>query len=267
MMGVHKTLLLPLLCLWAPLGSIAVEPACDANKLLNSAFVFIKPHANTHATQNMVKNKLNVAGIEILSEHDISGETIDKDKLIDQHYYAIASKATILPAEEIPVPADRFLSEFGESWETVLSEKRACNAMDACKRFDCTPEELNEAWGQAKKVVKFGGGFYCGLVSVKEQPPLYVFNAFFMTMRGKFVVPGSSIHCYVVQWDPSNMSWANFRNEFLGYVKYNLTGYCTNNNMKTRMPPHKKNADPQIPLRLRKNLFVVPFLTTTRNLD
>lgn len=192
------------------------EAACDATKLLNSAFVFIKPHANTLATQEMVKEKFTGAGIEVLSEHNIDGEKIDKDKLIDQHYYAIASKATILPADEIPVPTDRFEAEFGESWETVLAEKRAANAMEACKRFDCTVQELNEAWLDSKNVVKFGGGFYCGPVSVKGQPPLYVFNAFFMTMRGKFVAPSSSIHCYVVQWDPKNMSWETFRNDFLG---------------------------------------------------
>lgn len=214
--------LLLVLCRLSPLvESVAVEPACDANKLLNSAFVFIKPHANTPATQKLVKEKLMDAGIEILSEHDINAEKIDKEKLIDQHYYAIASKATILPAAEIAVPADKFQSEFGESWATVLREKRAYNAMDACERFGCTVEELNEAWAQSRKVVKLGGGFYCGLVSVRQQPPLYVFNAFFMSMRAKFVAPGSSIHCYVVQWDPSNMSWAVFRNEFLGYVQEN----------------------------------------------
>eukprot|EP00545_Synedropsis_sp_CCMP1620_P011890 CAMPEP_0119004042 /NCGR_PEP_ID=MMETSP1176-20130426/915_1 /TAXON_ID=265551 /ORGANISM="Synedropsis recta cf, Strain CCMP1620" /LENGTH=348 /DNA_ID=CAMNT_0006955703 /DNA_START=8 /DNA_END=1054 /DNA_ORIENTATION=+ len=214
------TLIFHLVLLLATLGCCCVEaapePACEAGKLLNSAFVFVKPHANTLATQQMVKEKFTGAGIAILSEHEIDSETIDKDKLIDQHYYAIASKATILPAEEIPVPLDRFQAEFGESWGTVLAEKRACNAMEACKRFDCTAEELNEAWLESKNVVKFGGGFYCGPVSVKDQQPLYVFNAFFMTMRGKFVAPGSSIHCYVVQWDPSNMSWETFRNEFLG---------------------------------------------------
>jgi hypothetical protein len=201
-------------------GVEAAEPAasCDATKLLNSAFVFVKPHANTLATQQMVTQKFAGAGIEILSEHEIDGGTIDRKQLIDRHYYAIASKATILPADQIPVPLDTFQSEFGESWETVLAEKRACNAMEACARFDCTPQELNDAWLESKNVVKFGGGFYCGPVSVKGQPPLYVFNAFFMTMRGKFVAPGSSIHCYVVQWDPSTMSWETFRNDFLGQV-------------------------------------------------
>ena len=74
----------------------------DSCALKNSAFVFVKPHANTKATQDMVRQKLIEAGIEILSENDISGTTIDEKKLIDQHYYAIASKATILSADKIP---------------------------------------------------------------------------------------------------------------------------------------------------------------------
>ena len=186
--------------------------------LLNSAFVFVKPHANTAATQDMVKSKLTEAGIEILSEQEISGKTIDEGKLIDQHYYAIASKATILSADKIPVPTDKFESEFGETWETVLAEGRAVNAMEACERFGCDADELDTAWGKAEKVVKFGGGFYCGIVSYADKPKLYVFNAFFMSMRSKFVGEGTSIHCYEVQWEPSKLSWEAFRNDLLGYV-------------------------------------------------
>eukprot|EP00604_Paraphysomonas_vestita_P000966 CAMPEP_0174818266 /NCGR_PEP_ID=MMETSP1107-20130205/924_1 /TAXON_ID=36770 /ORGANISM="Paraphysomonas vestita, Strain GFlagA" /LENGTH=147 /DNA_ID=CAMNT_0016029905 /DNA_START=536 /DNA_END=979 /DNA_ORIENTATION=- len=35
-------------------------------------------------------------------------------------------------------------------------------------------------------------------------------------MRAKFVVPGSSIHYYVVQWNPENLSWSDFRGKVLG---------------------------------------------------
>ncbi|KAL3811280.1 hypothetical protein ACHAXA_009280 [Cyclostephanos tholiformis] len=187
----------------------------ESCSLKNSAFVFVKPHANTKATQNLVREKLLAKGIEILSESDINGKVIDEKKLIDQHYYAIASKATILPADEIPVPDDKFEEAFGEKWSDVLKESRAANAMQACERFGCNAEELDAAW-QAAKVVKFGGGFYCGLVSVKDQSPLYVFNAFFMVMRSKFVGEDMSIHCYEVQWDPKKLSWASFRGELLG---------------------------------------------------
>jgi hypothetical protein len=39
------------------------------------------------------------------------------------------------------------------------------NAMDACKHLGLDAEGLDKVWGPAKKV-KFGGGFYCGLVEV-----------------------------------------------------------------------------------------------------
>lgn len=193
----------------------ASSSSSESCSLKNSAFVFVKPHANTEATQKMVRDKLLEHGIEILSESDIDGRTIDEKKLIDQHYYAIASKATILTADEIPVPADKFEQSFGEKWSEVLKEGRAANAMEACKKFGCTAEELDAAW-QAAKVVKFGGGFYCGLVSVEGQSPLYVFNAFFMVMRSKFVGEDMSIHCYEVQWDPKDLSWSSFRGKLLG---------------------------------------------------
>jgi hypothetical protein len=121
-------------------------PVSKKGEPLNSAFVFVKPHANTEATQKLVREKLTEAGIEILTESEVEGKVIDEKKLIDQHYYAIASKATILPAEEIPVPADKFEANCGETWEKVLREKRACNALEACERFGCNAAELNDAW-------------------------------------------------------------------------------------------------------------------------
>merc|ERR1712194_560199 len=113
------------------------------------------------------------------------------------------------------VPAEKFEETFGEKWCDVVKEGRAANAMEATKKFGCDAVELNAAWQEAK-VVKFGGGFYCGLVSMKDQTPLYVFNAFFMTMRSKFVGDGVSIHCYEVEWNPKDLSWESFRGKLLG---------------------------------------------------
>ena len=68
------------------------KTSCSSSTNDNSAFVFIKPHANTKNTQDFVKKTLLAKGIAISKEGEITGETIDKDMLIDQHYYAIASK-------------------------------------------------------------------------------------------------------------------------------------------------------------------------------
>jgi hypothetical protein len=125
-----------------------------------------------------------------------------------------ASKATILAAADVPVPKDKFQEAFGESYDVALKDGRVCNAMEACKAFGCTPSQLDEAW-QGTTAHKFGGGFYCGRVTMNGKS-LYVFNAFFMSMRAKFVAPGTSIYCYEVEWSPSRLPWSDFRGKVLG---------------------------------------------------
>jgi len=176
----------------------------------NTAYVFIKPHANNTKTQELVSSTLITKGITIINEGEFTGEQIDAGMLIDQHYYAIASKATILKPEQIPVPADKFQDKFGLSWETALSDKVVFNAMDACVELGVDAVGLDQIWSKSDKV-KFGGGFYCGKLIPDNHTPIYVFNAFFMEMRSKFVTPGTSIHYYVVEFDPSVLSWSDFR--------------------------------------------------------
>ena len=184
----------------------------------NQAFVFVKPHAVTDQVNNLVRHELEAKGIKILSEGELTSETIDKDKLIDQHYYAIASKATILKPEEMNVPADKFQGFFGESWESAMGAKKVYNALDACKKLNINGEEMAKLWADAKKnkkLVKFGGGFYCGEITYKKEK-LYVFNGFFMEMRNAFTTPGKKIHYYSVEWDEKNLPWSDFRGKLLG---------------------------------------------------
>lgn len=185
----------------------------------NAAFVFVKPHAVTAETNKLVRSELQAKGLKITSEGDLTSEVIDEKKLIDQHYYAIASKATILKPAELNVPKDKFEKQFGLSWDAALAKGVVFNAMDACKELGCTADEMNTAWGackKANKLVKFGGGFYCGLVEMPGKKPLYVFNGFFMSMRSEFTQPGRSIHYYTVEWDESSLSWEDFRGKVLG---------------------------------------------------
>jgi len=180
--------------------------------------VFVKPHANNEKVQDMVREALLAKSIRIMNEGDISGTEIDEKKLIDQHYYAIASKATLLDPKDLVIPESKFQDFFGESWSDVLSTNRAANAMQACDRFGIDATGLEKAWRDCEplnKVVKFGGGFYCGLVTHGGES-LYVFNAFFMSMRGKFTDPTTSIHWYEVEFDESVLKWEDFRGVVLG---------------------------------------------------
>ena len=188
----------------------------DNKKIDNSAFVFIKPHANTAQTQTLVKRMLNEKGLTIKSEGELTGPEIDKGMLIDQHYYSIASKATLLKPKDLPVPAKKFEEAFGKTWAAALAEGSVYNALDACTYLGVNAEGLDGLWAKARKV-KFGGGFYCGIIEgVPGKKPIYVFNAFFMAMRSKFVEPGTSIHYYVVDFSPEKLHWSDFRGKVLG---------------------------------------------------
>ena len=69
---------------------------------------------------------------QILAEGSLTSEEIDSKKLIDQHYYAIASKATILKPAELNVPEDKFKAQFGAcrfpQWNyRMLHAHHCCN--------------------------------------------------------------------------------------------------------------------------------------------
>merc|ERR1719327_1382618 len=109
----------------------------------NSAFVFIKPHAVTDKVKELVKAGLEAKDIKILKQGSIKGEVIDKKKLIDQHYYAIASKATILKPEQLNVPEDKFQTQFGLSWKDALASGKVFNALDGCEKLGLTADEMD----------------------------------------------------------------------------------------------------------------------------
>merc|ERR1719164_67375 len=116
----------------------------------NSAFVFIKPHAVTDKVKELTGNVLTKNNIKILEQGEIKSEEIDKKKLIDQHYYAIASKATILKPDQLNVPEDKFKGKFGIDWKDALASGKVFNAMDGCDKLGIDGDEMEKAWGKCK---------------------------------------------------------------------------------------------------------------------
>eukprot|EP00929_Paragymnodinium_shiwhaense_P041570 TRINITY_DN2157_c1_g1_i1.p1 TRINITY_DN2157_c1_g1~~TRINITY_DN2157_c1_g1_i1.p1 ORF type:complete len:912 (-),score=368.51 TRINITY_DN2157_c1_g1_i1:215-2950(-) len=180
----------------------------------NCAFVFIKPHAVTDKVKDLVKAELERRGLAIRKEGSITGKEIDQRMLIDKHYYAIAAKATLKKPTELNIPKEKFKDFFNVEWDKAVKEGKVFNAKDACEKLGVDAEKLDSLWAAAKKdkkLVKFGGGFYCGLIE-----GLYVFNGFFMSMRSKFVTEDASIYYYVVEWDAKSLPWEDFRAKVLG---------------------------------------------------
>jgi len=194
------------------------NPAC-----MNQAFIFIKPHAchDDKAMNNvkqLVEEKLNANGFSIDADccgRVISAEEIDQGKLIDTHYYAIASKATLKKPNELNVPKQAFKDKFNVEWDEVLEKGLAFNAVDGAKQLgDLDAFQLEAKWRETKKaktMIKFGGGFYCALIE-----GIYIFNGFFMSMKNAYVKPGNRIIAYSVTWDQNKCSWEDFRGKVLG---------------------------------------------------
>jgi len=67
----------------------------------------------------MVRNQLEKAGIRVEAAAEIGAAAIEKDALIDTHYYSIASKATILDPSQLAVDEQAFEAKFGEPWQAV----------------------------------------------------------------------------------------------------------------------------------------------------
>jgi len=183
----------------------------------NNAFMFLKPHANTPAAREFVLRTLKNAGIGVVTQGSISTEQIAKEGLIDTHYGSLAMKALHQsPVDTIvqPKAQEAFQATFGLSWQDALARGLACNAREAMQRLGCTAEELDEKWtplklGEGK--VKFGGGFYCGLID-----GLYVINGFYMAMRSMYTRPNGAVHYFVLDWRSATLSWEGFRSEVVG---------------------------------------------------
>jgi hypothetical protein len=159
-------------------SSACLEKAADiagvtgftAPLLMNSAFVFVKPHAVTEKAIALVKTALEKQGFTIQKEGELDGPTIGEKKLIDNHYYAIANKASLTAPQDLNPPRakqEEFSEKFGISWSDALAQQKVFNALDACAKMGITGDEMDAVWGKAKaagQLVKFGGGFYAGLV-------------------------------------------------------------------------------------------------------
>lgn len=142
----------------------------DVTATTNSAFVFVKPHAVKDTVIDLVKAKFKEVGIEINSDGKLDNKKIEEEKLIDNHYYAIANKASLSKPKDLNPPEPKqkeFADKFGISWPQALSDGVVYNAVDGCGKLGIDGDEMNTRWAACKKagnLVKFGGGFYAGKI-------------------------------------------------------------------------------------------------------
>lgn len=200
---------------------------------LNTAFLFVKPNANTEETVILIRERIldeinpfddedGTAGI--IAEYTIEADTIKQDDIIDKQYKGLARYAKgirgVQSAKSMISPT-KFEKIFGEEFDKVVEEKRIYNAVEALSACGCTPELLNTLWVEAerfeplKKVEQFGKDYCCANLLINDKN-VYVINGFYLALVEPYVTHGTSIHAFVIQWDASSLTWKDFREKVIG---------------------------------------------------
>lgn len=164
-------------CIERALTIAGVDPgAAGTASSKNRALVFVKPHARTEygRVEELVRKRLCDVGISVTGEGRIDHKTIDEKRLVDIHYGAIATKASLQKPAELR-PSEKALKHFADKfempWEEALAKQLLFNAFDICKLSNSDGEKLNNAWEIAmsrKHIQKLGGGFKCARIQLED---------------------------------------------------------------------------------------------------
>merc|ERR1719171_1446067 len=98
---------------------------------------------------------LDAAGkTTILYKLKLEAKEIESKKLIDTHYGAIASKASLLKPKQLS-PSDKakgdFEKKWGLPWEEALKQGKVYNAVDGCSALGIGGDKMDKVWGKTKK--------------------------------------------------------------------------------------------------------------------
>ena len=221
---------------------------------MNSALLFVKPHANTPPVRAFVRAALAKRGVRIVREGTLSGQSIRDRAIIDQHYAAIGKYAMTLPAKALlphfsPEATEAFGKLFGLSPSEAIQKGILMNAAECMKQYAMAPMAVAEAFDRAKAakaMLKIGPGCYAarlaaaiggaannnnrngtncsssnssnsssGAAAISSNGPIVV-NGFYLKMRAEYVADTASVTWFVVEWPAADLSWAAFRASVLG---------------------------------------------------
>nr|CCC93847.1 conserved hypothetical protein [Trypanosoma congolense IL3000] len=190
----------------------------DSCEVRNRALLFVKPHANTAETRSLVEERLmQVCGMQVISQHHVSGSEVAAKCLMKQHYGTIARYAVTCTPESIQLTTEteqEFQKRFGRCWGDVLQGGRVWNADTAMRILgDISSTELYELWCSCTETMKLTPGTYVARLSRENA---FLINGFFPYLQDSYEREDANVTCYVVSWLESRMTWRSFREDVVG---------------------------------------------------
>lgn len=184
----------------------------------NVAFVFVKPHACTQKTLELVPSFLEDKGLSILRSGSVQAEDIDKRGIIDAHYSAIAKVGMAQDIATLALgdsEANKFEKGYGKPLDEAMASGEVCSAVQALEILKVDAAKLLERC-LAAGYEKLRSGLYCARLEGGPTGQLFVMNGFYSRMREKFTKPGVVVHWFLVSFTEATLPWKEFRGQVIG---------------------------------------------------
>lgn len=190
---------------------------------INQAVVFTKPlhHLGIPLTPDelgeQTRTFLSERGFQVVYSKKVTGADLAERDIIRQHYLIYSRAACIASPDELSLSDEAkaaFESAFGKSWASESGKVLGSPYLQQAKGI--STHELFLRWNElflSRQTQKVATGL---LMAWLNDLDCYCINAFYPAMEDNFYHPATKIDYFVVEFDPGQVTWEQFRREVLG---------------------------------------------------
>ncbi|MEN7972944.1 MAG: hypothetical protein ABFR47_03825 [Verrucomicrobiota bacterium] len=156
-------------------------------------------------------------GLRVVFEKKVRGAELAARDVIKDHYLMYSRAACITSAEELELSDKaqaRFESTFGKSWSAEAGKVMGSPSLQQEKGI--SSHELYLLWREqysSRRTCKLQSGV---IVAWLADLDCYCINAFYPVMEENFCNPVTEMDYLVMEFDPGQVSWLQFRRSILG---------------------------------------------------
>jgi nucleoside diphosphate kinase len=190
---------------------------------INQAVVFTKPvhHLGLSLTPKQLDEQTQAffegKGFRFVSSKQLTGTGLAERDVIKQHYLMYSKAACIQSVDELELTDEaklKFESAFGESWQAEAGKVMGSPALQQEKGI--SSHELYLRWNEqfsSRRTCKIQDGVIMAWLADLD---CYCINAFYPVMEENFYNLATEIAYHVIEFDPNQVSWSQFRKNILG---------------------------------------------------
>lgn len=190
---------------------------------INQAVVFTKPvhHLGLSLTSEQLDEQtqtfLKGKGFRFIFSKQLTGSDLAERNVIKQHYLMYSKAAYVQSVDELDLSDEakvKFESAFGKSWPSEAGKVLGSPALQQEKGV--SSHELYLRWDEkclSRQTCKIQDGVIMAWLADLD---CYCINAFYPVMEENFYNSATEMAYHVIEFDPDQVSWSQFRKNILG---------------------------------------------------